>query len=217
VGNEFAGTQAGKLIGHTMIAFRSALTGELKILDRTGKIVTSLAELDAPGSGYSGISNAAFYGRPDTVMLIKNSTIVTVLESGSTPALVLQSAATPLRTSDSSSVLDPRWVWKFIGLEMQSIPFRVECRKRMPIPLRVAPAKGQVQTQTFCMSYANFDNPMAAPTCMTTQAYVVQQGDTLQAIAMTAYGDSERWRGIAAVNSLSNPNLIQPGMTLIIP
>jgi hypothetical protein len=217
VTNEFSSVQPGTIIGHTMVAFRSALTGALQIMDRTGRIVGSLAELES--AGYSGISNATFYqGVASTIMLVKNSTVVTVLENAVTPALSIQSALTPLRATDGSLVLDPRWIWKFVGLELQSIPFRVETRRAMAVPLRVAPAKGQVKTQTFCMSgLQNSDNPLAPPSCTTTQTYVVQQGDTLQSIAQTAYGDPQRTKGIAAVNSISDPNTIQPGMVLVIP
>jgi len=48
--------------------------------------------------------------------------------------------------------------------------------------------------------------------------YVVVRGDYLSKIAKKVYGDMNKWRNLAAVNThIRNPNLIFPGETLKIP
>jgi nucleoid-associated protein YgaU len=42
-------------------------------------------------------------------------------------------------------------------------------------------------------------------------AYVVEAGDTLGKIATKIYGDQKRWRDIANLSNMSNPNHIYPG------
>jgi len=42
-------------------------------------------------------------------------------------------------------------------------------------------------------------------------AYVVEAGDTLAKIATKIYGDQKRWRDIAGLSGLENPNHIYPG------
>ena len=56
--------------------------------------------------------------------------------------------------------------------------------------------------------------PPAAP-----RSYVVQKGDSLSKIAKHFYGDTAHWRRIYEANRerIKDPDLIQPGWTLIIP
>ena len=42
-------------------------------------------------------------------------------------------------------------------------------------------------------------------------AYIVERGDTLKNISTRIYGDSNRWRDIASISNLANPNRIFPG------
>ncbi|MGW4650806.1 LysM peptidoglycan-binding domain-containing protein [Kitasatospora sp. NPDC004289] len=49
------------------------------------------------------------------------------------------------------------------------------------------------------------------------QTYTVQPGDSLSAIAQRFYGDANRYQQIADANGIPNPDLINPGQTLIIP
>jgi nucleoid-associated protein YgaU len=42
-------------------------------------------------------------------------------------------------------------------------------------------------------------------------AYVVEAGDTLAKIAMKIYGDQKRWKDIANLSGMDNPNHIYPG------
>jgi nucleoid-associated protein YgaU len=51
------------------------------------------------------------------------------------------------------------------------------------------------------------------------RSYVVRAGDTLRSIALSAYGNEERWRRIYRANRalIRDPNVLKVGMTLIIP
>jgi hypothetical protein len=136
----------------------------------------------------------------------------------SAKALVL--TGTKHFASVRSKVSDQRWILDAIGLEIRSIPFRKQARRSIKVPARVAPvvpANGRVVTQTWCIpALGNSDVP-SSQRCTPTTVYEVQKGDTLQSIAKGVYGDENRWRGIAAVNAIKNPDVIQPGIWLIIP
>lgn len=49
--------------------------------------------------------------------------------------------------------------------------------------------------------------------------YVVKTGDTLSKIAADLLGDAEKWREIFEANkeTIANPDVIQPGVELVIP
>src|SRR5271166_4987863 len=96
------------------------LLGNLRILDRTGKVAASLAEIENLVPAYSGISKAAFYAQADTALLVDQATIVPTLQNGATLATLIQAGATPLRTPDGTLVIDPQWIRQGIGLEMRS-------------------------------------------------------------------------------------------------
>jgi len=52
-----------------------------------------------------------------------------------------------------------------------------------------------------------------------TKTYIVKSGDNLSKIAKHFYGDPGKWKKIHAANSdkIPNPDLIHPGLQLIIP
>ena len=50
-----------------------------------------------------------------------------------------------------------------------------------------------------------------------TITYTVRAGDTLWSIAASKLGDGNRWRDIAALNSLADPDEIVPGQILKLP
>jgi hypothetical protein len=49
------------------------------------------------------------------------------------------------------------------------------------------------------------------------KTFVVRAGDRLDTIAAREYGDSSKWRPIAAANNLRDPRQLQPGQQLLIP
>lgn len=52
---------------------------------------------------------------------------------------------------------------------------------------------------------------------VTGDQYIIVKGDSLWTIAVRAYQDGYQWVKIARENNLSNPNIIHPGNSLIIP
>jgi nucleoid-associated protein YgaU len=48
----------------------------------------------------------------------------------------------------------------------------------------------------------------SAPSTTTTSGYVIKAGDTLSSIALSLYGDAERWRDIANANGISDRETI---------
>lgn len=46
------------------------------------------------------------------------------------------------------------------------------------------------------------------------RAVIVERGDTLSGIAQRGLGSASRWREIAAINDIKNPNLIFPGQVI---
>lgn len=59
----------------------------------------------------------------------------------------------------------------------------------------------------------------ASSTAPAGGTYVVKSGDSLSKIAKQFYGDGNKWKIIHAANSakIPNPDLIHPGLELIIP
>jgi hypothetical protein len=49
------------------------------------------------------------------------------------------------------------------------------------------------------------------------QTWLVRDGDTLDAVAATVYGDAAYWRPLAAANALSNPRGLRTGTVLLLP
>jgi YD repeat-containing protein len=66
----------------------------------------------------------------------------------------------------------------------------------------------------FDLSYQAVANDSPAPT---SGQYQVQAGDSLQSIALAAYGDASLWYLIAQANGLSSDNDLSVGQSLIIP
>ena len=103
---------------------------------------------------------------------------------------------------------------------MRSVPFRLEPRRVTNVPLRVTRSKPNIRTQTLCVGgLFNSDTPPEERrvSCREARYCQVQSGDTLSDVAQLAYGDPNRWRGIAAVNGIGDPTKVMPGMILVIP
>jgi 5'-nucleotidase / UDP-sugar diphosphatase len=50
-----------------------------------------------------------------------------------------------------------------------------------------------------------------------TSSYTVQRGDTLWSIANRVYRNGQRWKDIAAANSINDPTKLRVGQTLVLP
>lgn len=57
----------------------------------------------------------------------------------------------------------------------------------------------------------------SATNSISGETYTVVRGDTLWDISIRAYQDGYKWTLIAKTNGLTNPGLIHPGNTLVIP
>jgi LysM repeat protein len=57
----------------------------------------------------------------------------------------------------------------------------------------------------------------SSTTSTSGRTYVVRSGDNLNRIAQSQLGNASRWREIATLNKLANPNLILPGQILRLP
>jgi len=49
------------------------------------------------------------------------------------------------------------------------------------------------------------------------RTHTIKEGDTLHWIAAQEYGDANRWRYIAEVNGIDNPNRLRPGTVISLP
>lgn len=75
----------GANVGHTLLATRGPL-GVFRIIDRSGKAVSTLGELERAIPGYSGIGNASVYG---PAAVVQNARIVTLLNNAPLLANIL--------------------------------------------------------------------------------------------------------------------------------
>jgi nucleoid-associated protein YgaU len=73
-----------------------------------------------------------------------------------------------------------------------------------------APADGAAEYASMAAVPSEVAAP-GLPEMNSKLAYVVEAGDTLGKIATKIYGDQKRWRDIANLSGMSNPNHIYPG------
>jgi nucleoid-associated protein YgaU len=59
--------------------------------------------------------------------------------------------------------------------------------------------------------------PSTQPTQSAQRTHIVQPGEMLTSISAAVYGDSRKWKKIAAANPNINPNRLAPGTKLVIP
>ncbi|MGH7435365.1 MAG: LysM peptidoglycan-binding domain-containing protein [Polyangiaceae bacterium] len=206
-------------VGHVLIGRRNAISGVLEIIDRDGNVYGSLADLEFRYP--PGISKAVFADLETAIILVENSVLVKVLESGAPWGLALQTAQATVTRDDGVPTLetDATWVLHAIGHEVRSVPFRVETHASVEMPVRPVLRLDQLQTQTLCMPIVgNSDNPDASPpSCEVLTMYRVQSGDTRSGIAQAVYGDGGRWGGIAAANGIADPTTLRAGAVIVIP
>ena len=89
-----------------------------------------------------------------------------------------------------------------------------------PQPAKMAGAESAVASPgPTSASAPAFIPPKPAPAQSAVQTYVVQTRDTLSSIAAKMYNDPGKWKTIyeANRNTLSSPQSVRPGQTLIIP
>lgn len=108
-----------------------------------------------------------------------------------------------------------QFVWesfRFTGvIESLNVTFTLFSEKGFPVRAKLAFTIKEYTTIDQQRSIAKKESPDLE------KAYVVKRGDTLSAIAQTAYGDATQWRAIAAANSIADPRMLTPGTVLTIP
>jgi nucleoid-associated protein YgaU len=186
----------GKPVGHALIA-RWGIAG-VRIIDRSGAVVRSLAELEA---SYPGIGSATPIGR---ALFVANSittkalstvpSVLSMLAVEVKPAVVNPATARP--PASGSSGTPPT----------RSLPQQLKTSKHM----------GRVTVHTTCIA-PNTESPQV---CIRYYTYQVVPGDSLSKIAGCAYKDESRWQIIYKANKDligPNPNVLKSGVELFIP
>lgn len=216
-------TTGGRGVGHAMIAAR--VGGRMVILDRTGKVVTSLSKLP-----YKGIATATL----DEMVLIEQATAATVMEAlGVTAAALNAILAAPESDGASSEsgsgssggpsaeeALPPPGIGPLLGklgLEVRSVPFRrerglrLESSFRRPPTSSVRPTADSISTTTTCYDdtpapqlleggRATIPRRWCESVTVEYKVYVVEPGDYLAKISKAVYGTESSWRVLYRAN-----------------
>ncbi len=82
-----------------------------------------------------------------------------------------------------------------------------------PDPSALKPEEAVAMPEPVASSTTTVTSPVVGslPEMGSKMAYVVESGDTLAKIAVKIYGDQKRWRDIAGLSGIDNPNHIYPG------
>jgi hypothetical protein len=205
----------GKPVGHALIA-RWGATG-VRIIDRTGDVVRTLAELEeSHPKAYLGIGSATPVGEglfiANTITTRALSTVPSVLNLLAVAVSpVIVSPVTQRPASVPSHAINP-----------QSTAFNhagTAATSSAPHPLAAKQNMGRVTVHTTC-SVPNSDSPQV---CSSYYTYQVSSGDSLAKIAGYAYKDQSRWKIIYNANkdllgsNPHDPKALKAGMELYIP
>lgn len=197
----------GNNVGHSLFAVRNIFRG-MTIVDRSGRAVRSLAELE---DLYPGIGKASLYG---TAIVVDNSGLVTSLGTLPTLANTLGAAAGGNGgTAGNRSSDQPAGSPSQPGSGGANAPAGGGGKGANT----VTPGTLTVTSNTICVP-PNSDvlQPSCAPTV--TKTYKVGQGESLSLIALRVYGDASKWQSIASANGIKPPKyVIHPGQVLLIP
>jgi nucleoid-associated protein YgaU len=183
----------GEPVGHALIARWTPLG--VRIIDRSTNVVRSLGELEKLVPAYKGISTAVPAGE---ALFVENSIAVKTLAN--VPSLL-----------------------NTLAVEVKPVIYR---ESKLAGVARVVngaspPPKPDVHLGTFNTTVVcHAPNSDQLPQCRTYYSYTVGQGESLSSIARRVYRDQGKWSTIYAANRAligSNPNLIRPGMQLVLP
>lgn len=87
--------------------------------------------------------------------------------------------------------------------------------KRTPAPKKAAQAPRETPAKAALVSAST--RRVTTPTQPARATYVVRSGDSLERIARRELGDGSRWREVAELNGIANPNLVRVGQKLAMP
>lgn len=211
-------------VGHTLYAFRDLL-GRLRIADRTGAVVSGLAELE---KYYPGIAQAKVYG---SAALVEGPRILLVDGVGVLAMEVrAQLVANPETVAQTLEVIK-RSTFQVSHPPASTAPMTGRQSARVPGILGAqAPSYGSlgaaapVGPRRGILGAGSPTQPAGAAWAGESgfgwRTHVVSHGDWLSKLAQRYYRDMYKWPLIYAANrSLigSNPNRIVPGQQLRIP
>ena len=186
----------GEEVLHTLIARWTPLG--VRIIDRTSKSVRSLSELEKLVPVYGPISTAVPFAK---ALFVENSIAVKALTN--VPSL-LNTLAVEVKPS--------------IYRESKLTGIAALVNGTSP---HVHAPKPEVRVGTFNTNVVCYaPNSDQLQQCRTYYSYTVGRGESLSSIARRVYGDHGKWSTIYAANRAligSNPNLIRPGMQLVLP
>jgi hypothetical protein len=201
------GVRWGKGMGHVLVATRN-LFGGISILDRSGKMFATLADL---ANSYPGIQNATVDA---AALLVKDSMLVRSLGTLPTLGNIISEAVAGYPpdkavTGPSAPPVQP-------ATHAAAAASGSGSGGKAPSQAAVIPGTLTVDNYQVC-SQLNSDMPV---TCSPRQrkTYKVGVGEGLMAIAQRVYGDGSKWQLIASANGIRPPKYtIQQGQVLFIP
>lgn len=196
----------GQRVGHTLM-LRNGMSG-VRIIDRTGKVAKSLADLERIVPGYQGIATAVPYG---SAAVVQNAAWVTAAEWGVTPLSALALQVWPYMLEQRENRKPAGTTPRLAAAAPKSPSATSSARKPS--------AAGVLRTNQECVA-PNSDSPVV---CSHYYTYVVAAGDSLALIAQRVYRDQRKWRILYEFNRAKlgpNPHdiaALKVGMELDIP
>lgn len=208
-------------VGHTLYAFRDLL-GRLRIADRTGAVVSGLAELER---FYPGIAQAKVYGSAALVegprILLVDGVAVLAMEVRSqlvaNPETVAQTLAVGMSSTGPGRHL-PATATLATGRQSARLPGVLGTQA--PGQASDSAALGYAPRRAILGLGSPSQQPGAASSAPGWRIHVVSYGDWLSKLAQRYYHDMHKWPVIYAANRRligGDPNRILPGQPLHIP
>ena len=236
-GVEWFSQLAGEFVGHALIARRTVLG--VRIFDRSGKVVRSLAQLDEI---YPGIKNARPSG---AAAVIDDAVHVTALENFSATMAPLNSIldeiairVAPVKLHPVPKKPEDPAAHTMSQYTASGVKPRGTARSRhsgggssSAKGRSSGPARGGTGSKSHPDSSPTTPRRFhQKPTCGADRTncgiahyYITREGDTLADIAQDAYGRPEDWAFIHSANvgrlgqSFTGSQSLKPGLTLTIP
>jgi hypothetical protein len=201
------GVRWGKGMGHVLVATRN-MFGGISILDRSGKMYATLADL---ANSYSGIQNATVDA---AALLVKDSMVVRSLGTLPTLGNIISEALSgylpdkALKGHDASPGQPATHAAAAAGGNGNG--------GNVVSRAAVRPEALSVEDGVLCVKPSS-DRPVVC-SITETKTYKVGRGEGLMAIAQRVYGDGSKWQLIASANGIKPPKYaIQQGQVLLIP
>jgi nucleoid-associated protein YgaU len=136
-------------------------------------------------------------------------------EGSSSPTMMSQTPSLDTKHGDEASPAGADAADK-PAADPSNAPAAGDATSTPPTPAQVADAVRADKT-TPDLGIDTSGTPATQPNESAERTHTVQPGEMLTSIAASVYGDSHKWKKIAAANPTINPNRLAPGTKLIIP